>query len=135
MLIVVDDSARFWIEVKTAWNAWYSVSKHRVVAKRKVLFDSYLLGPHAGGLERKHSVSQDFEKLAELRAPDADRVSLLLVAFDSKVDPINPDIEKLERTLDLDNSFLQAEAPKSWPNRNCEQAVISCRFWWREVPR
>jgi hypothetical protein len=134
--LVKRESPRTWIEVKTAWKAWFSVREGRIKVNAPQIYRSYLAYPLFGGMRRTHSLAADFQKLDTLTKADADVAGVLLVGFDSDTDPMDKDVDLLAEAAALGPKGWNALGNRAvWADRNSPVCRIKCWFWWRQIPR
>jgi hypothetical protein len=129
LVVTLGGGGAAWIEVKQAWKEWFSNRTSSV--RTSGFYRSYLLGAGGGGLPRSHSAAQDFEKLEQLRPPEADYAGVLLIGFDSPARPMDDEVGELTGNASLTSRGWRICGPEVWPDRNCAACRIVCLFWYR----
>lgn len=123
LVIRIDDSTDFAVEVKHAWKKWIwcDGSIHR-----SSNFVGYLLGDatHKG-------TAHDFSKLAQAAWARRTWQGVLLIGFDSFASPMDDKVEELERQGDLVIKGWTRAAERAWPDRKNGEYRFASWFWAR----
>ena len=125
-LYFIADDQRVWLEVKAAWK--YEISETGKIKPKNSNYESYLLGD----IHKTHSTAQDIEKLSVLDNNNADYIGLLIIGFDIRNDPIDPDMKLLIERMKLKEKGWQIFSSKQWPDRN-HPRCLNCWFLGKKV--
>lgn len=129
MVIDLSTMDSVWIEAKGAWKEWwFNYGNTRT-------YESYLFHPLKSGLDasKTHTAATDLQKLSRLDG-HATYLGFLLIAFDCRSRPIEPDIHEFRRLAGLD-ADRWVEFHAQWPDRGRAHCDVKCWFWIRPAER
>ena len=110
---------------RPAWKEYWRQQGGELICR------SYLLHPLVKDLPPKtHTVPLDLKKLTTLHTPDAHRVGMLLIGFDTEEAPMDPDVAELADLASL-NRLPWRAAAASWADRHREGCRVRCWLWQR----
>jgi hypothetical protein len=128
-VITLPNGSKLWLENKGAWKDYWAKNGGLGI------YRSYLLHPLVPNLDPKtHTVPLDLKKLYHLRRPAADYIGFLLLGFDSAVNPMGDDVEKLIRLAGLDKAPW-TQSSTCWRDRYRPGCRVLVWLWHRPVRR
>jgi hypothetical protein len=122
-VVQLSDGSCVWLEMKHAWRRWYYDG---INDNKRSLYNGYFHGDK----HHSHSVAGDFEKLEQLRPPEAAYAALLIAGFDADDGVMTDDMNGLAKNERLNERGWRVRST-AWPTKQSAACWHRCWFWWR----
>jgi hypothetical protein len=122
LVVTLCDSRELWVELKTAWKAWFSCELGPIISNPS--FKSYLWGTN-----RTHSLRHDFEKLGAVTDQSVAHRAVCLVGFDRVASPMDQDVHDIVQGERDRGREWQVVTELHWQDRRCCDFRINVWAW------